>query len=253
MRVFHSVEESLPIERAVVTVGSYDGLHFGHRALLEQVKRRAREEGGESVVVTFWPHPRQVLPGGGDIKLLNTLPEKIYLLDEAGIDDVVVIPFTAEFAAMDSSSFVRDILVGKIGMKRFVVGYNHRFGSDGGGFDTLVRMQDELGFTAERMDRLEVHEERVSSTVVREMIASGNMKKAAEFLTRGYIVRGNVRNGTLSDSDAAKLLPPAGRYEVEINHKGNKSKGILCVSPSAEVLLEGEGAKDIDDAVITFL
>ena len=146
MRVFRSAEGLPPIKFPVVTVGSYDGVHFGHRALLEQVKTMADEAGGESVVVTFWPHPRRVLPDGGGVKLLNTLDEKLWLLREAGIDDVVVLPFTAEFARMSSDDFVREILVGKIGMKRFVVGYNHRFGSgQQGDFASLQLMQGSSG------------------------------------------------------------------------------------------------------------
>lgn len=253
MRVFRSVSERLPISLAVVTVGSYDGLHYGHRALLEEVKRRAAEEEARSVVATFWPHPRQVLLGGGDIKLLNTLKEKLYLLEDAGIDDVVVIPFTQEFAAVDSLSFVRDTLVGKIGMKRLVVGYNHRFGSDGAGFDTLSEMQEKLGFTAERIRRLDVHEEKVSSTVIRKLIAEGDVKKAAEFLTRGYIIIADIIAGRLIIDDEAKLLPATGRYEVEVSMCGETDRAVLSVLPGYGALLEGWSGGDGKDAVITFL
>lgn len=253
MRVFHSVAEPLPISCAVVTVGSYDGLHYGHRALLEEVKSRAAEEDAQSVVVTFWPHPRQVLTGGGDIRLLNTLKEKLYLLEEVGIGNVVVIPFTPEFAAVDSLSFVRDTLVGKIGMKRFVVGYNHRFGSDGGGFERLLGMQQQFGFTAERIGRLDIHEEKVSSTVIRGLIADGNMKKAAEFLTRGYIIIADIIAGRLIIDDEAKLFPTTGRYEVEVSMCGKTDRAVLYVLPGSVALLEGWSGGDGKDAVITFL
>lgn len=252
MKVFYSAAERLPIHNAVVTVGSYDGLHYGHRALLEQVKRRAGEEHGESVVVTFWPHPRQVLPGGGDIRLLNTIEEKLYLLHEAGIDNVVVLPFTAEFASMTSAEFLHGILLGKIGMRRFVVGYNHRFGSDGGSFDS-PGMHGEQGFVTERIPRLEVNDEKVSSTVVRKLIASGHMRKASELLTRGYIIIADIVDGRVVLRDKAKLLPPAGRYDVEI-HSGSASvKSVLHVSPAGEAFVEGYGRGEFKDAVIDFV
>ena len=250
MRVFRSAEGLPPIKFPVVTVGSYDGVHFGHRALLEQVKTKA---GGESVVVTFWPHPRRVLPDGGGVKLLNTLDEKLWLLREAGIDDVVVLPFTAEFARMSSDDFVREILVGKIGMKRFVVGYNHRFGSgQQGDFASLQRMQGELGFVAVRVGRRDVHEEKVSSTVVRNMIASGEMAHAAEFLTRGYILIADIRGRSVLPGDRDKLLPPPGAYPVTVEAGGKLWRDELLVGEETLRLAEWNGG-DCGGVLITFI
>ena len=253
MRVFRSAEGLPPIKFPVVTVGSYDGVHFGHRALLEQVKTMADEAGGESVVVTFWPHPRRVLPDGGGVKLLNTLDEKLWLLREAGIDDVVVLPFTAEFARMSSDDFVREILVGKIGMKRFVVGYNHRFGSgQQGDFASLQRMQGELGFVAVRVGRRDVHEEKVSSTVVRNMIASGEMAHAAEFLTRGYILIADIRRRSVLPGDTDTLLPPPGAYPVTVEAGGKLRRDELLVGEETLRLAEWNGG-DCGGVLITFI
>ena len=185
--------------------------------------------------------------------MLNTLDEKLWLLREAGIDDVVVLPFTAEFARMSSDDFVREILVGKIGMKRFVVGYNHRFGSgQQGDFASLQRMQGELGFVAVRVGRRDVHEEKVSSTVVRNMIASGEMAHAAEFLTRGYILIADIRGRSVLPGDRDKLLPPPGAYPVTVEAGGKLWRDELLVGEETLRLAEWNGG-DCGGVLITFI
>ena len=254
MRVFRSADEFPSIRFPVVTMGSYDGLHFGHRVLLERVRQRAAEAGGESVVVTFWPHPRQVLPGGGEVKLCNTLEEKLYLLREAGIDNVAVLPFTPGLAGMSSDDFVRKVLVGGLGMKHFVVGYNHRFGSGKqGDFASLQQLQEGLGFVAERVGRRDVHEEKVSSTVIRGMIAAGEMTRAAEFLTRGYILIADLRDGRVLPGAAEKLLPPPGRYPVAVETEGRRLREVLVVGEEGTVRLAGWSGGDCDGVLITFI
>lgn len=251
MRVFYSTE-TLPVFRnAVVTVGSYDGLHYGHRVLLDKVKNKAAEIGGESVVVTFWPHPRKVLPAGGRVKLLNSLKEKVCLLSDVGIDNLVVLPFTPEFSGLSSRRFVKDILIGKIGMKHFVVGYNHRFGADrGGDYESLQKISAELGFTVEKVERRDVHEDKVSSTVVRHMIESGMMSDAAEFLTRGYIMIADVRAGNnVTPGDLDKLLPPPGRYSIDIGGESD----ILTIDNEGVMTLENGIGRDENDILITFI
>lgn len=255
MRVFYSVDDLPAIPNAVVTVGSYDGLHYGHRLLLEEVKRAAATLCGESVVVTFWPHPRKVLPTGGSVKMLNTLREKLLLLEEAGIDNVVVLPFTTELAGMTAHDFVRDILVGRIGMKHFVVGYNHRFGSDRkGDFEELQKMQPELGFTAQRVARHDIHEDKVSSTVVRDMISRGDMQGAGEFLTRGYIVIAAVRDGhKVIVEEGDKLLPPPGTYTVEIESNGDVVSDTLKINHQGEITLERGLSGDREGVYLNFI
>lgn len=255
MRVFYSTVDLPEIKNAVVTVGSYDGVHYGHRVLLDRVVETARKTGGESVVVTFWPHPRKVLPGGGNIKLLNTLAEKIMLLDKAGIDNLVVLPFTPEFASNTAREFVRDILIGRVGMKNFVVGYNHRFGSDrGGDFESLRKMQSEMDFIATMVERNDVHDEKVSSTVVRGMIEDGQMKRAREFLSYGYPLIADIvagRKVILSDDD--KLMPPAGLYEVVVARGEEKITDILHIDEERSIFLEKGFKEDIKDALIKFV
>lgn len=255
MRVFYSADNLPVIRNAVVTVGSYDGVHYGHRVLLDKVKQTALNTGGESVVVTFWPHPRKVLLGGGNIKLLNTLQEKIMLLGEAGIENLVILPFTPAFAAMTSSEFVRDILVGCIGMKNFVVGYNHHFGSDrGGDCESLAGMQAEFGFTTERIQRNDIQNEKVSSTIVRNMIEEGQMKRVKEFLLRGFLLIADIRTGNVViPEDDDKLIPPAGRYEVDVEYGHEKMSDMLIIKENGGMFLEKGIVGEDKDALITFV
>lgn len=240
IRVFHSLDNLPRFARPVVTVGSFDGVHRGHRVLLERVGQIAAQHSGESVVVTFSPHPRQVLPRGGDVKLLNTIDEKIYLLDEAGIDNLVVVPFDDAFAKTSYSDFMKE-LVDKTGMKSLVIGYDHRFGRDQkGGFASLQEMSAELGFTVEQIPRQTAGDHKVSSTEVRNAITSGDISLASKLMTRDYIMIADVGpDGAVTVHDPAKLIPPPGRYEVRAGRGAEAYRGTLTISPGGAMHLEG--------------
>lgn len=220
--------ESLPTFRApVVTVGSYDGVHCGHRAILSRINELAEKGGGESVVVTFAPHPRIVLGKADGLKLLNTLDEKITLLDEVGIDHLIVAPFTEEFSRLSSEEYVRNYLVEKIGVRTLVVGYNHHFGHNkNGDFRFLQSLQEECGFEVCEISRQQIDDEKVSSTVVRGLIAEGDMAHAMRLLGRPYILIVNLKEYV---ADPYKLLPPNGRYRVQIEGQG---RAVLMISHS---------------------
>lgn len=220
--------ESLPTFRApVVTVGSYDGVHCGHRAILSRINELAEKGGGESVVVTFAPHPRIVLGKADGLKLLNTLDEKIALLDEVGIDHLIVAPFTEEFSRLSSEEYVRNYLVEKIGVQTLVVGYNHHFGHNkNGDFRFLQSLQEECGFEVCEISRQQIDDEKVSSTVVRGLIAEGDMAHAMRLLGRPYILIVNLKEYV---ADPYKLLPPNGRYRVQIEGQG---RAVLMISHS---------------------
>lgn len=218
--------ESLPAFRApVVTVGSYDGVHCGHRAILTRINELAEKGGGESVVITFAPHPRIVLGKADGLKLLNTLDEKIALLSEVGIDHLIVTPFTEEFSRLSSEEYVRNYLVAKIGVRTLVVGYNHHFGHNkNGDFHFLQSLQEECGFDVCEISRQQIDDEKVSSTVVRGLIAEGDMAHAMRLLGRPYILIANLKE---YKDDPYKLLPPNGRYRVHIEGQG---KAVLVIS-----------------------
>ncbi len=178
MRIFRGFDRLPPFRRPAVTVGAYDGVHRGHRALLDRLVAEARAAGGESVVVTFDPHPRVTLGRAEGLLLLTTLEEKLALLAEAGVDNVVVIPFDKEFSALSGGEFLRDYLVGRVGAETLVVGYDHRFGHDRIDCTELP----DTGLRIVRVDECDVAGEHVSSTVIRRLLAAGRRAEAERLL-----------------------------------------------------------------------
>lgn len=239
MKVYYGFDSLPAFKSPVVTVGSYDGVHGGHRVILKHICKLARQNRGESVVVTFAPHPRIVLGKAEGLKLLNTLEEKIVLLDEVGIDNLIVAPFTEEFSRLSSEEYVRDYLVGKIGVKTLVVGYNHHFGHNkDGDFRFLQSLQSQYGFEVCEIPRQQIDDEKVSSTVVRRLIAEGKMAHASHLLNRPYLLITRV-NERIECIDPYKLLPPMGRYEVDIEGYGR-----------AELEISNDGARVLTDLLL---
>lgn len=191
-------------------MGSFDGLHSGHRVLLARVKQRAAELQGESVVITFDPHPRYVLGTGEGMQLLTTLEEKIWLLEQAGIDNLIVIPFTLEFSRTSPSAFIQRL--GSIGIRSMVVGYNHRFGhKKEGDYNYLHAHGGDLEITM--VEQQQVANGKVSSTIIRQNVAKGLMQRVEQMLSRPYIIIGKVEGGNLlRNIPDVKMLPPAGKY-----------------------------------------
>ena len=220
--------ESLPrFERPVVTVGSFDGIHRGHRALLDTLRREAAALAGESVVLTFEPHPRITLGRSEGLRLLNTLAEKRYLLERSGIDHLLVVTFDEAFSRLSPYEFVQHCLIGKLGAAALIVGYDHRFGrGNEGNHDFLNRQQFPLRIV--EVPECGVDAAKVSSTVVRRLIAQGEMAQAERLLGHPYPVAGTVRGGVIRP-DPLKLLPPTGSYAVRIG-------GAPCV---AEIASDG--------------
>ena len=184
MRTHYGFDNLPAIARPVVTIGSFDGVHRGHRALLDRVIAEARRIGGRSVVVTFSPHPREVLPrGGADFCLLTPLDRKLQLLEEAGIDEVVVVEFTMAFAALSSEEFVSQYLVAKLHFDTLVVGYNHRFGHESDiAPDHYEQLALKYGFEVVRAAEYRFEGEKISSSVIRRLIAEGDTKQAEKLL-----------------------------------------------------------------------
>ena len=217
MRVFEGFANLSRLRNPVVTVGSYDGVHAGHRKLLDKIAGIAHRTGGESVVVTFSPHPREVLAGGDrPVGLLTTLPEKTLLLERAGVDNLIIAPFTTEFSRLSSYDFVKQYLVDRIGVGTLVVGYNHHFGHDKtGDFGYLEQMSELFGFDIYMVPRHDVDEDKVSSTVIRDLIGGGRVSEAERLLGYPYFIMGHASaDGGFRPLEASKLLPPPGHYAV---------------------------------------
>ncbi len=220
MRVFRGFDDLPTFEGAVVTLGSFDGLHKGHIALLERLCTEAKQSGGESVVLTFAIHPRVVLGRVEDLRLLTSLEEKIMLLERMGIDNLIIMSFDKQFSRLSYDDFVRQYLVDKIGVKRLVVGYNHHFGRGSeGNYDVAVQLGEECGFEVVRVDEMLCDgDTHVSSTVVRRKVESGDMIGAEQMLSRPYIVVGQVDgDGRLWLSESLKMIPAVGEYRVMID------------------------------------
>ena len=245
MRVFHGFEALPHFTHPAVTVGSYDGVHSGHLKLLRTVTAAARGQGGESIVFTFEPHPRITLGKADGLRLLTTLDEKICLLERLGIDNLVIIPFDRAFSRLAPDEFVRDCLVGHTGAETLVVGFNHRFGHNKqGSYDYL----DSHGFGLRviEVSECDVDAEKVSSTVIRRLVAQGDMARAARLLSHPYLVIGTAAAGRIRTDDPLKLLPPAGSYQVRIGGRPAR----LTVDTSQNLIIR-DGCPD-GRAVLTF-
>lgn len=199
--------------RTVVTVGSFDGVHAGHRMLLDHLRHLATRLSAESVVVTFDPHPRIAMGRAEGMQLLTTIDERVALLAEAGIDRVVVAHFDDYFRAQPYEEFVRRRLVSGLGMVGMIVGYNHRLGQGSeGNYDRLQPLAEECGFELVRVAQHTASGDKISSTVVRNVLARGDMQRAELLLGTKYRVSGMATDGVVRDIDQYKLLPPSGSY-----------------------------------------
>ncbi|MCE1198011.1 MAG: bifunctional riboflavin kinase/FAD synthetase [Marinilabiliales bacterium] len=235
--------DSFVAKLPVVTIGTFDGVHLGHREVVTELKRIAASCGGESVIFTFFPHPRMVVsPQNNEVRLLSSVGEKIDLLADLQPDHLVIYPFTPEFAALSHADFVRTILVDRMHIFKLVTGYDHRLGHDRqGDFHSLVGQGAEFGFEVEQLQPLWVENVTVSSTKIRRALESGNIFRANQLLGYDYVLRGVVVEGkklgrtigfptaNVVPEEAHKLVPANGVYAVEITWKENRFRGMLNI------------------------
>lgn len=214
MKIFRDIDNLPQFTNAVATMGSFDGVHCGHQELLRRTTTLAAERAGESVVITFEPHPRYVLGTGGNMKLLTTLDEKLYLFERAGVDNVIVINFTQAFSEKSPAEFIEEIAAS--GIKCMVVGYNHRFGH---------KKEGDYNYLESRCEDMEIHlveqqqiaQSKVSSTIIRQMLSMGMLDKAVKMMNHPYIIIGNLlADGTLDGISEDKLPLAEGVYDAKI-------------------------------------
>ncbi|RNC67639.1 MAG: bifunctional riboflavin kinase/FAD synthetase [Desulfuromonadales bacterium] len=228
MRIFRSIEEiTEKLQDPVVTIGNFDGVHLGHREIFRRIRREAAALGGVSLVVTFIPHPLKVLGIKKDLRLINTYAEKELLIEASGIDYLLTIPFTEEFAAISAERFVQDILVGRIGIRKLVIGYDYAFGKGReGNVAMLRRLGDELGFSVEVLEQIGEGDLVFSSTAVRRTIAAGHVREVVQLIGRHFSVGGVVVHGKHRGKDLGfptanlqtdkELIPRPGVYAVKV-------------------------------------
>jgi riboflavin kinase/FMN adenylyltransferase len=246
MNIFRSFKEARKIRNPVVTTGSFDGVHIGHKAILNRLNILAEKYNGESVLITFDPHPRKVLypeTAGKDLKLINSQEEKLMLLEKAGLNNIIIIEFTKEFSRITSEEFVRDILHGILNARVVVAGFNHHFGfNQEGDYRQLWGWQEKYNFEAEEIPEQEVQHETVSSTKIRKAISEGYIQRANAYLDHYYLIMGTagkyISDGSenlshfvrISMTEECKLLPSSGIYAVSVEAGSSYSKGMAIIT-----------------------
>lgn len=239
----HTDLEFFKASRPVVTIGTFDGVHLGHRTVINRLQEIAKLHNGETVIFTFHTHPRLVTsPNETNLRLLTTLNEKIKLFETYGIDHLIIYPFDRSFSELTYSEFVEKILVGKIGTHCLVVGYDHKFGKNReGGFEYLKECAGRFNFDIERLDALAVDQDSVSSTKIRDALQNGDIEKANHFLGYSFSLHGTVVNGkqlgrklgfptaNIETSDKNKIIPGYGVYAVKVEFNGTEYNGMLNI------------------------
>ncbi len=263
MKIFRSFGEAKNIINPVVTTGSFDGVHIGHKTILNRLRMLADKYNGESVLITFDPHPRKVLypdTAGKDLKLINSQEEKLDLLEKAGLDNVIIVEFTREFSKITSEQFVRDLLHGILKAKVVVVGFNHHFGfNKEGDYKQLWEWQEKYHFEAEEIPEQEVYHETVSSTKIRQAISEGYIQRANAYLDHYYIIKGKPEHYAIDHlnlpalvkiplTEECKILPSPGIYAVSVESGSVTYKGMTIINRSqnkpSEVLLNVFGEEN---------
>lgn len=228
MAIYYNTDELTTFSNAVITIGTFDGVHLGHHTILQQVVSHAKELGGESIVLTFEPHPRKLLFPDQPVKIITPLGEKIKLINNAGIDHVFVVPFTKEFASLSAEAYIKDFLVKYLHPKGIVIGYDHQFGHDRtGDIKLLETLKFESGFDVFEIPAKQIEDAAVSSTKIRNALSSGNINDANEMLGRQYSLRGKVISGAklgrtigfptanIKQLDSEQIIPGNGVYGVK--------------------------------------
>lgn len=228
LNIFHSINDFRSTKKTIITLGTFDGVHIGHKKILEKVLQNTDDGQYESLVLTFFPHPRMVLQGDSDIKLLNTINEKIDLLQEIGIENLVIHPFDETFSRLTAEEFVKTILVDRFQVQKIIIGYDHRFGRNRtANINDLIAFGEQYDFEVEQISVQEINEISVSSTKIRNALLEGNMTLANDYLGYNYFLTGEVVKGkqlgrtinfptaNLKIQEKYKLIPQNGVYIVK--------------------------------------
>jgi riboflavin kinase/FMN adenylyltransferase len=243
LKVYRNIADFKKLPFAVVTQGTFDGVHAGHKKILDSLVERAREYNGESVVLTFFPHPRMVLfPDDESIKLINTLEENIVLLEATGVAHLIVLEFTEAIGRLSAMHYVRDILVNTIGTRHLIVGYDHRFGRNReGNYSHLQEYAGIYNFTLEQISEVDINAITVSSTKIRNAILIGDMETASDYLQRNFAMHGEVVDGNklgkaigfptanIYVKEKYKIIPADGVYAVHVMVKNKRYGGMLNI------------------------
>lgn len=275
MAVFYNTDELRDFNNAVITIGTFDGVHLGHHAILQQVVSHAKELSGESIVLTFEPHPRKLLFPDQPVKIITPLQEKIDLITQAGINHVFVVPFTKEFAALSAKAYIQDFLVKHLHPEGIVIGYDHQFGHDrAGNINLLQAYENESGYKVYEIPAKQIEDAAISSTKIRNALMAGHVAEASKMLGRKYSLKGRVIAGAkigrqlgfptanISPIDAEQIVPQNGVYAIQAIVEKNTCNGMMNIgirpTVSNELTLHIEAHlfdfdKDIYDSAIEII
>lgn len=248
LKIFNSIQDFSSSDKTILTLGTFDGVHIGHRKIIDRLVQISKEESCESVILTFFPHPRMVLQSDSDIRLLNTIEEKAGLLEEAGLENLVIHPFDKAFSRLTAEEFVKSVLVDRFNIKKIIIGYDHRFGRNRTAtIDDLREFGSIYGFEVEQISAQEIDAVSVSSTKIRDALTQGNMRLANEYLGYDYFLTATVVKGrqlgrtigfptaNLDLSDSYKLIPKQGVYVVKSVIDGVEVKGMMNIGTNPTV------------------
>ncbi|WP_231492119.1 bifunctional riboflavin kinase/FMN adenylyltransferase [Pedobacter sp. Leaf170] len=240
MKIYNNLSEFTKLANAIVTIGTFDGVHFGHQKIIKQLVAKAKADGGESVILTFFPHPRMIIdPENQDLKMINTINEKAEILKSLGVDHLIITPFTRDFSNQTPEDYIQNTLVNNIGTKHIIIGYDHRFGKDRNGNLTDLKAAGlHFGFTVEEIAEQDIHDVAVSSTKIRQALLAGDVSLAKDYLGYAFSIFGRVIKGdkigrtigfptaNIFVEETYKLIPGDGIYAVtvEMNPESEKSK-----------------------------
>lgn len=247
LNIFKNFKDYYSKKPLALSLGMFDGVHLGHKYIINELKKVGSENDLETAILTFWPHPRFVFNPNEDLKLLNTIEEKKFLMEKYDINNLFVKEFDDEFRNLTGEEFVRQILIEKLNVKYLIIGYDHSFGKNkSGNFELLQKLSIELDFEVEQMEAINIHENNISSTKVRNALLEGNIKEASEMLGYSYSISGTVVHGkklgrTIGyptaniETESIKLLPKKGAYIVEVFIQGQQYKGMLSIGTNPTV------------------
>lgn len=226
----------------MLTLGTFDGVHIGHKKIVDRLIQSAIDEDCESVILTFFPHPRMVLQESSEIVLLNTIDERAELLRKSGLDTLIIHPFNKEFSRLTAEDFIRDVLVSKLNIHKIIIGYDHRFGRNRtANIDDLIEFGKEYGFEVEQISAQELNDVSISSTKIRKALLDGDITLANAYLGYDYILTGKVIHGrklgrtigyptaNLEIAESYKLIPKDGVYVVKSTIDGKEFSGMMSI------------------------
>jgi len=243
MKIYNHIDEFTPLKNAIVTIGTFDGVHQGHRQIIAGIKELARQTGGETVILTFFPHPRMIIhPEDQTLKLISTIHERAALLEQLGVDHLIITPFSRDFSNQLPEAYIRDILVNKIGTRKIIIGYDHRFGKDRqGGLADLQQAGPVYGFEVIEIPEQDIDHVAVSSTRIREALLRSDIEQANTFLGYPFFITGKVIRGNqigrqigyptanLLVEESYKIIPADGIFASKVEIAGQTYQGMSYI------------------------